>query len=255
MKKLIIGNLKMNILNPTERDRYFVAFKKEAKGKKFKNSEIVICPPAIHLESFVKSLKSKMVAIGAQNMLWESQGSYTGEISPLMIKSLKAEYVIVGHSERRKYFGETNETVNLKIKSALKNGLMPIVCIGETKNEKDMELTMDVIISQLQEGLADIKRGQLEKIIFVYEPVWAVGSDVVPTSNEIMGAKLLIRKILTEKYGAKYAEKARILYGGSVKPKIAKQVCLDPGMDGVLVGRESLQPHELVKIAGIVDNL
>lgn len=243
----------MNLLSIVERERYFALFKKEVKGKKFKNVEIVICPPFVYLESFVENIKSKSVALGAQDMFWEAKGSYTGEISPLMIKNLKAEYIIVGHSERRQYFGESNKTVNLKINSALKNGLMPIVCIGETKNEKDMELTMDVIISQLREGLEDIKRSQLEKIIFAYEPVWAVGSDVVPASNEIMGAKLLIKKILTEKYGAKYVEKTRILYGGSVKSSLVKQVCLEPGMDGVLVGRESLQPHEFVKIGEIIN--
>lgn len=244
----------MNLLSPVERERYFALFKKELKGKNIKNSAIIICPPAVHLESFVKNLKSKTVAIGAQNMLWEEKGSYTGEISPLMVRNLKADYVIIGHSERRKYFGETNEIINLKLRSALKNGLVPVVCIGEKKDEKDMELTMDVIIGQLQEALIDIKRNQLEKIIFAYEPVWAVGSDVVPTSNEVMGAKLLIKKILTEKYGAKYVEKVRIIYGGSVKPSLVKQICLEPEMDGVLVGRESLRPHELVKIVEIIEN-
>ena len=116
-----------------------------------------------------------------------------------------------------------------------------------------MDMTMDVIVRQIQEGLKDISRVLIEKIVIVYEPVWAVGSDVIPTSNEIMGAKLLIRKILTEKYGAKYVEKIRVIYGGSVNAKWAKQVCVDPEMDGVLVGRESLVPHEFVKIASIIN--
>lgn len=253
MKKLIVGNLKMNLLSPSERERYFKSFKNELKGKVFKKAEIVLCPPSIHLESFVENLKNKTVKIGAQDMFWESEGSYTGEVSPEMVKASGAEFIIIGHSERRKYFGETNETVNLKIKVALKKGLTPIVCIGETKEEKDMEITMDVIIQQIQDGLRDINRTQVGRIIFVYEPIWAVGSDIVPSSNEIMGARLLIKKILTEKYGSKYIEKIRIIYGGSVKPKSVNQVCVEPGMDGVLVGRESLVPLELIKIAELVN--
>ena len=228
--------------------------KNEIKGKVMKKAEIVICPPSIYLESFVNNLQTKTVSIGAQNILWENKGSYTGEISAPMVKNLKANYVIIGHSERRKYFGETDEKVNLRVKSALKNGLTPVVCIGETKDEKNMDQTMDVIIRQIREGLGDMSRTQLEKIVFAYEPVWAVGSDKIPSSNEIMGAKLLIKKILTERYGPKYVEKVRILYGGSVKPNLVKQVCIEPEMDGVLVGRDSLAPHSLIKIAQEINN-
>lgn len=253
MKRLIVGNLKMNITSSQERERYFKSFSNEVSGKSFKKVGIIICPPFIYLENFASNLKRKAVKIGAQNMHWENKGSYTGEISPMMIKNIGAEYVIIGHSERRKYFRETNEIVNLKIKSALKNGLTPIVCIGETEEEKDMGIIMDVIIQQLQEGLNDITRIQVDKIVFAYEPIWAVGSNIVPSSDEIMGAKLLIKKILTEKYGHKYIEKVKILYGGSVNPKMTKQVCIDPGMDGVLVGRESLVPHNFIKIASIIN--
>ncbi len=245
----IIGNLKMNLLSPAERERYFEMFKRELAGKKMKDALIVLCPPAVHLESFVQNLKSKKLRIGAQNIFWEEKGSYTGEISALMIKNLGGEYVIVGHSERRKYFGETNSVANKKIKSVIKAGLAPIYCVGETRQERQMNLIKQVITRQLQEGLADISAPKLEKIIFAYEPVWAVGTDVVPTSNEIMEAKILIKKLLSEKYGAKNAEKAPILYGGSVKDSDAQQVCVEPGMDGVLVGRESLMPHEFIKIA------
>ncbi|GBE16342.1 triosephosphate isomerase [bacterium BMS3Abin15] len=270
MKKLIVGNLKMNILSPAERERYFKSFNNELGRKSFKKVEIIICPPFIHLESFASNLGSKtvhpvksaeggakqfnMVKIGAQDMHWEDRGSYTGGISPTMIKNTGAEYVIIGHSERRKYFGETNEIVNLKIKSALKNRLTPIVCIGETKEEKEMDITMDIIIQQIREGLCDITRTQMDKIIFAYEPVWAVGSDVVPSSDEIMGARLLIKKILTEKYGHKYIEKVKILYGGSVNYRIIKQVCIEPEMSGVLVGGESLVPHDFIKIAQEIDS-
>ena len=242
----------MNLLSPQERERYLEFLSKELQGKKLKNTEIVVCPPFVHIESFVKSV-GKKVRIGSQNIFWEEKGAYTGETSPVMLKNIKAQYAIIGHSERRRYFGETNETINLKLKSALRAGLTPIFCVGETKEEKGMDMTMDVIVRQIQEGLKDISRVLIEKIVIVYEPVWAVGSDVIPTSNEIMGAKLLIRKILTEKYGAKYVEKIRVIYGGSVNAKWAKQVCVDPEMDGVLVGRESLVPHEFVKIASIIN--
>lgn len=244
----------MNILSPLERERYFKQFKNEIKGKRFKNIEIVLCPPFVHLESFASNLKNRIIKVGSQNIFWEEKGSYTGESSPAMVKNLKVQYVIIGHSERRKYFGETNETTNLRLKAALKAGLTPIFCVGETKEEKGMDMTIDAIVCQIQEGLKEISRALIEKVVIVYEPVWAVGSDVIPSSNEIMSAKLLIKKILTEKYGAKYIEKTRVLYGGSVNAKWAKQVCVDPEMDGVLVGRESLIPHEFIKIASIIDN-
>jgi len=252
MKKLVVGNLKMNILNPAELERYFKLFRREIIGKKMPDTEIVLCPPYLYLENFVKNLKSKKVSIGAQNTFWEKEGSFTGEISPFMIRGLGAQYVIVGHSERRRYFGENNETVNLKLKSAIKAGLHSIYCVGETIEERRIGHMSNIITKQIQEGLADISSSQMEKIVIAYEPVWSVGSDVIPTSNEIMEAKILIRKILTEKYGAKNAQSVRILYGGSVNDKTVEQTCVDPGMDGALIGRESLAPHELIKIASII---
>jgi triosephosphate isomerase (TIM) len=252
--KYIVGNLKMNLINAQEREQYFKSFKKEISGKKFKNSQMVLCPPAVYLESFLENLKGKFVKIGSQNIFWEAKGSFTGEISPFMVKSLGCDFAIVGHSERRKYFGETNDNFNLKIKAAIKAGLKVIYCVGETKAEREVHVSKDVITDQLQEGLQDIKSQQLENLIITYEPAWSVGSDEVPTSNEIMEAKILIKKILAEKYGLKYAQKINILYGGSVAERFAKQVCIDPGMDGALVGRESLNPHEFVKIAQMLDN-
>lgn len=250
--KYIIGNLKMNLLSQLELERYFKTFKNELKGKSFKSCNIILCPPFVHLKDFSREIKSKKVAIGAQDIFWERNGSFTGEISGIMAKNIGAEYVIVGHSERRRYFGETNEMVNLKIKSALKERMNAIFCFGETIEERGDGLTSKVITEQIYEGLRDISPSGLEKIIFAYEPVWAVGTDSVPTSNGIMEVKILIRKILAEKYGMKHSQKAKILYGGSVKVKLLDQVCLDPGMDGVLVGRESLDPYEFLKIADIL---
>jgi triosephosphate isomerase len=222
-------------------------------GKKLKKTEIVLCPPFIHIESFKKNLKKK-VEIGAQNMFWKREGSFTGEISPTMIKNLGCEYVIIGHSERRKFFCETGEEINLKVAEALKIGLKPVICVGETRVEKDMNETYNIITRQVKEALSGISRTKAENIVIAYEPVWAVGSDQIPTTHEIMEAKLLIRKILVALFDKKYAGLVRIVYGGSVNSKTVEEVCLDPGMDGALIGRESLTPYELIKIAEIVNN-
>ncbi|MFA5777177.1 MAG: triose-phosphate isomerase [Parcubacteria group bacterium] len=252
--KYVIGNLKMNLISQAELERYFKAFKNEIKGKNFKNTGIVVCPPSVFLKEFMREIKSKKVAIGVQNIFCERCGSYTGEISSIMVKNIGAEYAIVGHSERRKYFGENNKMINLKIRSLVKERMTAIFCFGETLEERGAGRTSRIISSQVLEGLEGVNPSGLERIIFAYEPVWAVGTDSTPTSNGIMEVKIMIRKILAEKYGIKHSEKAKILYGGSVKEKILKQVCIDPGMDGVLVGRESLNPHEFLKIAEILNN-
>ncbi len=253
MDKLVVGNLKMNILSPLERDRYLDLVKKELLGKKLTKTEIVLCPPCIHIESFKESFGEK-IKIGSQNIFWEMEGSFTGEISPAMVKNYGGEYVIIGHSERRKYFCENNEEINLKIGAALKANLRPIVCVGETKVEKDANRTMEVLSCQVKEALFEVSRTKIGQIAIAYEPIWAVGTDVIPTSNEIMEAKLLIRKILIETFDKKYAESVKIIYGGSVNSKTAREVCIDPEMDGVLIGRESLIPFEFIKIAQIINN-
>lgn len=252
MRKLIVGNLKMNLLTIAERDRYVESFKKEMKAAEFADSQIVLCPPAVHIENFVNKLKTETVSIGAQNIFWEERGSYTGEISAPMVKNMGAEYAIVGHSERRKYFSETNEIANAKIRVALKNGLVAIYCVGESKEQRSVGITADVIIQQVTEGLAGIPAAKMKSVVIAYEPIWAVGSDVVPSSNEILEVKILLKKIFTDAYGPAVAEKILILYGGSVKVATANQVCLEPGMDGALVGRESLIPSEFIKIAKII---
>lgn len=243
----------MNLLNTQERDRYLALMGKEVKGKKLKNIEIVLCPPYVHLEAF-KNWKNRKVSLGAQNMFPENKGSYTGEVSPVMLKNFGCEYVIIGHSERKRYFSENNHEINLKIISALKNNLKPILCVGETKIEKENHETLKIVGKQVREALVNVSRAKAEQIVITYEPVWAVGSDNVPSANEIMGAKLLIKKILVEIFGKKYAEKIRIIYGGSVSPVFVEQVCIDSEMDGALIGRESLEPHGFVKVAEILDN-
>lgn len=253
MSKLIVGNLKMNLISLLEREGYLKSFKKEIIGKKIKNIQIVLCPPMIHLEAFCKSF-GKKVSIGSQNIFWERSGSFTGEISPSMVKNAGAEYTLAGHSERRRYFREDNNEINLKLFSALKVGLKPILCVGENKSAR--EGGSAVIVSQLENCLEKISGAKIENVIICYEPVWAISSnnpDHFPTADDIMSAKLIIKKFLVKKYGNKNAHKVKIIYGGSVSSLIAKEVCLDPGMDGVLVGRESLVPYEFIKIAEIIN--
>jgi len=242
----------MNLLTSQDRSKYFELFKKEFKGKKLKETEIVLCPPFIHIEAF-KKISNNKIKLGAQDMFWEGAGSYTGEISGSMLKNFGCEYVIIGHSERRRYFCENDEEVNLKVNACIRVGLKPILCVGETKIEKATHQMLNVITKQVKKAFQGISRGKIENTIVAYEPVWAVGTDETPSAHEIMEAKVLIRKILVEMFGKKYAEKVPILYGGSVNLRTAQEVCVSPGMDGVLIGKESLLPHEFLKIAEIIN--
>lgn len=251
MKKIVIGNLKMNLLSPAERDVYLKGMDRVTAGKKFPDTTIVLCPPFVHIEGF-KKWKNRKIARGAQDVFFESKGSYTSGISPIMLKNFGCDYVIVGHSEHRKYFSESNDSINHKIIAALNHGLKPILCVGETKDEKDNDSTLAVITQQVTEALAGVNRAKANQIIIAYEPVWSVGSDVVPSANEIMGAKLLIRKILHELFDKKHAEEVAILYGGNVNVKTVKQVCIDSEVDGALVGRDSLRPSDFMKIVEII---
>lgn len=250
MEKIIVANLKMNLISHEERTRYLKMLRKALTGKDFSGRELVFCPPFVHLEYFSKELKgNKNLKLGAQNVFWEKEGAYTGEISPLQLKDLGVEYAIVGHSERRYILGERDSAINKKVLALLKNNLRPILCIGETSEEKELNQTAQVITRQLELGLKGIRPGFLENLVIAYEPVWSVGTDVIPLSNEVMSAKLIIRKVLTGKWGRKYTEKVRIIYGGSVSGQTIEELCVKPQMDGVLVGRQSLYPAQFIKIA------
>ncbi|MCX6762406.1 MAG: triose-phosphate isomerase [Candidatus Moranbacteria bacterium] len=252
-KKLVVGNLKMNPVSVTEFDRYLDMLEKEMKNKNFEKTELVVCPPVVYLQKLLDR-KFKNVKAGVQDVFWEYQGAYTGEYSAGMVKSVGASFVLVGHSERRKYFGENEETTNLKLKAVLKNGLSAVLCVGESAEERKRGQTSQVLKKQLSGSLAEIAPGKLEYISIVYEPIWAVGTDNLPTSDEILEAKIIIKKNIAELFSPKSAEKIRLLYGGSVKSSCTSEVCLDPAMDGALVGRESLIPYELVKIASLIEN-
>ncbi len=253
MDKLIIGNMKMNIVTLTEREHYLNLFKKELKGVSLKETGVVLCPPYIHLETFVKKI-SKKVAMGAQNVFWERKGSFTGEISSAMLKNIGCQYVILGHSERRRYFTERDGEINLKMLASLKTGLKPILCVGENKNQRNNNNV--IITQQLKNCLKGVNQSRIQEVVICYEPVWAISANNpnhLPTADEIMSARLVIKKFLVEKYGLKIAEKVKIIYGGSVSVTTVRETCLDSGMQGALIGKASLDPYEFIKIAKIMD--
>jgi len=256
MNKLVIGNIKMNIVSKIERDNYFKSIREGMRRKKFQNSSIIFCPPIIHLESFAKSIKNKNIFFGVQNAYWENSGAFTGEVSSAMASELGAKFQIIGHSERRASFNETDDIVNKKIISAFKNNLIPIMCIGESLKEKESGETKNIILKQLNEGLEGISKNKISKLAIAYEPIWSIstsGDGKIPTAEEIMGVRILIQKILADKFDLTIKQMPKILYGGSVDYKNVKEVCLNAGMSGVLVGGESLYPASFIKIVEVLE--
>lgn len=212
--------------------------------------ERVLCPPFTALPKLSELLSGSGIGLGAQNLHWENSGAYTGELSPQMIKEF-CQYVIIGHSERRAYFGETDESVNKKIKSALSEGLIPIVCVGETLEENEANQTQEVITRQVMKGLEGLTVEQASKIVIAYEPVWAIGTGKAASgagANMVVG--VMIRPIIEKMFGKDIASNVRVLYGGSVKPDNAAEFFNQPDIDGALVGGASLKP-DFVKIVEI----
>jgi triosephosphate isomerase len=200
--------------------------------------EVVLCAPFTALSALSKSLHGARVKVGAQNIHWEAAGAYTGEISGDMLRELGVRYAIVGHSERRQYFGETDETVNLRLKAAQKNGLTPILCVGETKQQRDANETEAVITNQIQKGLVDVDQSNL---IIAYEPIWAIGTGDTCESEEANRVIGVIRSLLENK-------DVPIQYGGSVKPGNVDELMAQPEIDGALVGGASLEPESFARI-------
>lgn len=251
--KLVVGNLKMNLLTKVERDNYFKGIENSLMGRNFKEVNFVFCPPFVHLEAFIRKFeKRENVFLGVQNIHEEEKGRFTGEISAPMIKNLGGKYVIVGHSDRRRIFNESDELVNKKIKVVLDNDMIPIMCIGETQEERDDQEIKKVILHQLSEGLRDITKAKISKIVIAYEPVWAIGSGLTPTGDEIMEVRILIQKTLIN-MGLKLEELPIIIYGGSVNLRNIRENCSESGMQGVLVGGESLHPMDFIKIGEILE--
>ena len=210
--------------------------------------EVVICVPFTFLDRASKLVTGTQIKLGAQNMHWEEKGAYTGEISPVMLNEIKVEYVIIGHSERRQYFNETDETVNKKIKSALTYNLTPIVCVGESLEERENGKYKELIESQVTKAFEGITKEDAVKTVIAYEPIWAIGTGKTASSEQAEEICALIRSILEKLYDADTAQKIRILYGGSVKPDNIKELMNMENIDGALVGGASLKANDFVQL-------
>jgi len=214
----------------------------------FDEADVVLCVPSLYVEKVANLLSDSRIGVGSQNLYWEEKGAFTGEVSGPMLKSVECEYVIVGHSERRQYFRETNEDVNRKAKAALKTGLTPILCVGETLQEREDGKTEEVVTAQIEESLAGMDEQQMLATVIAYEPIWAIGTGRTATPEQANEVQALIRKLLAERYGSEVAENVRILYGGSVKPENVYGRMQQPDIDGGLVGGASLDADSFEKI-------
>ena len=244
-RKVIAGNWKMNML-PNEAMDFIQELTPLVKDTK---NEVILCVPYTDLFYALLHVQGTNIKIGAQNMHWEEKGAYTGEVSGEMLKSINVEYVIIGHSERRAYFNETDETVNKKIKAALKNELKPIVCVGESLEQKEAGKTEEIITTQVEKAFKEISGEDAKKIIIAYEPIWAIGTGKTATADDANNSIKAIRNKINSMYGADVADNIHILYGGSVKSSNAKELFETSDIDGALIGGASLKVDEFAKIA------
>lgn len=210
--------------------------------------DVMIAPPFTALASVSDVVKESCVSLGAQNLFWEDEGAYTGEISSAMLVSAGCKYVIIGHSERRQYFGETDETVNKKIGSAIKDDLIPIFCVGESEKERESKATFSVLDKQVKRGIEGFSTDDLEALVIAYEPVWAIGTGKTATSSQAQEVHQFLRSMLDKILGNILAKSIRILYGGSVKPSNIKELMTMPDIDGALVGGASLSAETFSKL-------
>ncbi|OYD08171.1 triose-phosphate isomerase [Paludifilum halophilum] len=236
---VIAGNWKM-FKTVEESREYFRTF--QPLGQK-EGVETVLCVPYPSLPELVEAARETDIGIGAQNMHWEEEGAFTGEVSPTMLKGLHVSHVIVGHSERRTHFAETDESVRLKTRSALDHGLTPIVCVGETLEEREKERTRDVVRNQVVQALKGLSSEEATQTILAYEPVWAIGTGKASTAEDAGEVIGFIRQTVEEQFDSRAAERVRILYGGSVKPANVDSFLDIPDIDGGLVGGASLDPE------------
>jgi triosephosphate isomerase len=247
-KKLIAANWKM-YKNPAQTEEFFRAFLPLIF--EHHRDEIVVCPPYLDLQAALESAKGSQIAIGAQDVYWKDEGAFTGEISSPMLVALGCTHVIIGHSERRQYFAETDDTVNLKLKAALEHGLTPIVCVGEVLEEREAGLTEDVLRRQCLRAFNAISAKKAAKLVIAYEPVWAIGTGKTATPQMASDAHLLIRGEAAKAFGDEFAAQLRILYGGSVKPENATALMSEEEIDGALVGGASLKAADFLSIASV----
>lgn len=241
-KPVMAGNWKM-YKTVEEALTFLSSFKDSGEGV-----ETVLCAQYLSLPSLAKAAEGTRINIGAQNLHWEQEGAYTGEISPVMLKEINVSHVIVGHSERRTYFAETDDSVNRKTKSALDHGLVPIVCVGETLEEREGEQTQNVVRHQVVEAFKGLSSDEVIRSILAYEPVWAIGTGKASTAEDAGEVIRFIRKTVADLYDQQVANEVRILYGGSVKPANIESFLAIPDIDGGLVGGASLDPDSFAQL-------
>ena len=245
-KPIIIGNWKMNLTLEDAR-RLIVELRQGLQGTDERKIDIVVCPTFIHLQGVNFQLPHN-IKLGAQDVFWKDKGAYTGEISSIMLKDVGCQYIIIGHSERRQNLFETDEMINQKGQACLKQGLISILCVGETKEEREKNLTDARIKEQIIKDLEGIRTQDIEKVIIAYEPVWAIGTGKTPKGSDANEVAKLIREVISEKYSKDQVDKVRILYGGSVDSKNIKEFVDQPQIDGALVGEASLNANKFIKI-------
>ena len=244
-KTIIAGNWKMN-KTPSETKAFAEQFK--AILPKTKWCDIVVCAPTVDLSAAVRAFKDSRIAVGAENVYFEKSGAYTGEISADMLKDLGVKYVIVGHSERRQYFCETDTTVNKKVHAVLNAGMNPIICVGESLEQRELGITMELIALQVKSALAGVPAEKLRKCVIAYEPIWAIGTGKTATAEQAAEVCTFIRTTVRHLYGARIARSITIQYGGSMKPANAAELLAQPDIDGGLIGGASLDPKALMEI-------
>ncbi len=244
-KKLIAANWKM-YKTPAEARDFFRDFLPMVHGHD--RDEIVVFPTYLAIDAALQAVKGSTVAIGAQDVYWQKEGAFTGEICASMLVAVGATHVLIGHSERRQYFGETDDTVNLKLKSALEAGLTPIVCVGEVLEEREAGLTDDVLRRQCLRAFNKVSAKKAATLVVAYEPVWAIGTGKTATPQLAADAHAIIRAEAADSFGQDFADKLRILYGGSVKPENAYSLMSEQEIDGALVGGASLDPKSFAAI-------
>ncbi len=243
-KRIIAGNWKMN---KTVVEAIQLAEEIKDKYNKF-DVDVVLCPPYPDLYAVHQVIKDTPVALGAQNVHWEDMGAFTGEVCAHMLKEVGCQFVIIGHSERRQYFHETDETVNKRVKKALSSGLTPIICVGEVLEERESGKTEQVVETQVRGALAGISKQEAANIVIAYEPVWAIGTGKVATPEQAQQVHKMIRTLLVELYDAAFADSIRIQYGGSMKAENAKELLQQPDIDGGLIGGASLKADSFLGI-------
>ena len=244
-KTIIAGNWKMN-KTPSETKAFAEEFK--ALLPKTKWCDIVVCVPAADLSAAVRAFKDSRIAVGAQNVYFEKSGAYTGEVSADMLADLGVRYVIVGHSERRALFGETDEVVNKKVHAALDAGLNPLICVGESLEQREMGVTMELIALQVKSALSGVAAEQMRRCVIAYEPIWAIGTGKTATPEQASEVCTAIRALIRAQYGARVARSVTIQYGGSMKPDNARELLAHEDIDGGLVGGASLEAPALMEI-------